>query len=252
MEAGKWLGYNELAWLEPIIAPPEKHAEETEHYCRLIRKYLRIEAKTLLHLASGAGINDYTFKRFFMVTGVDISKGMLEVAKTMNPEVAYHHGDMRSINLKTEFDVVVIPDSIGYITTRVDLRMVIDNAYRHLKPGGILLITAHMKEEFRENNFVYTGSSGDIEVTVFENNYIIGPVNDCYEATIIYLIRHKGKLEIYSECHQLGLFKAEIWSSLFAEFKLAVNQIALNDLYNPYILNSGFYPLTVFLCNKPL
>jgi len=40
-----------------------------------------------------------------------------------------------------------------------------------LKPGGVLLIVANIKEEFRENNFVYTGSKGDVEVTIFENNY---------------------------------------------------------------------------------
>ncbi len=85
----KWIGYEELAWIEPIIAPPEQFREETESYCRLIRKHARIEPHTLLHLASGAGINDYTFKKYFNVTGVDISRGMLEVAKEINPEVTY-------------------------------------------------------------------------------------------------------------------------------------------------------------------
>ncbi len=252
MNKDKWIGYEELAWIEPIIAPPEQFREETESYCRLIREHSRIEPHTLLHLASGAGINDYTFKKDFTVTGVDISRGMLEVAKEINPEITYYHGDMRTIDLQREFDVVAIPDSIGYMTTAADLRLVVGNACRHLKPGGIILITAHLKEEFRANNFVYTGSRGDVEVTVFENNYIVGLAKDRYEATIIYLVRRKGKLELFTECHTIGLFDSDHWQSLFDEYRLKVSRVALNDLYDPYILGEGFYPLTIFVCLKQL
>jgi hypothetical protein len=36
-----------------------------------------------------------------------------------------------------------------------------------------------------------------------------------YEATLVYLIRCKGKLEIYDDRHILGLFKLETWLDLF-------------------------------------
>lgn len=252
MNKDKWIGYEELAWIEPIIVPPEQYYKETELYCRLIREHTLIESQDLLHFASGAGINDYTFKKYFDVTGVDLSRGMLKVAKEINPEVTYYHGDMRSIDLQREFDVVAIPDSIGYMTTAQDLQMVVGNACRHLRPGGVLLITAHLKEEFRANNFVYTGSRGDVEVTVFENNYIVGLAKDCYEATIIYLIRRKGELELFTECHTIGLFDSDHWQSLFDEYELKVCRMTLNDLYDPYIIGEGSYPITIFICLKQL
>lgn len=247
----KWIGYNELAWLEPIIAPPEQNKDETELYCKLIKEHSLIEPKTLLHLASGAGINDYTFKKHFSVTGVDISEGMIEVAKQLNPEADYHFGDMRTVNLGKKFDAVAIPDSIGYMTTPEDLRKALRNAYAHLKPGGILLITAHLKEEFQENNFVYSGSQDDIEVTVFENNYIPDPEGTTYEATIIYLIRRAGELEIHNERHVIGFFDSEVWHGLFKELLLDMRQVALKDLYAPFILGEGDYPLQMFYCLKP-
>ena len=43
----KWLSYNELAWLEPIVAPPEEYAGETVLYCKLIKEHALIETKTL-------------------------------------------------------------------------------------------------------------------------------------------------------------------------------------------------------------
>ena len=70
----KWLAYNELAWIDHIIAPPDEYAEETELLINAIKEHSVNEVKTLLHLGCGAGGNDYIFKRYYQVTGVDISE----------------------------------------------------------------------------------------------------------------------------------------------------------------------------------
>lgn len=41
----------------------------------------------MLHLGCGAGGHDFHFNQHFAVTGVDLSDGMLELAKKRNPEV---------------------------------------------------------------------------------------------------------------------------------------------------------------------
>ncbi len=246
-----WVSYNELAWTEPILAPPESCREEIENYCLVIRKHSQIESSTLLHLACGAGSYDYTFKKHFQVTGVDLSGAMINVAKKINPEVDYLEGDMRSVNLGKPFDAVVIPESIGYMTTKEDLNKTISTATAHLKPGGILLIVAHMKEEFQENNFAYTGSANDIDITVFENNYILKPQGDIYEATIVYLIRKAGELQIYNDRHLIGLFTTKVWMELLSDQELEVKQFSLNERYGSFILGEGDYPMTMFACLKP-
>lgn len=252
MEKPKWRAYSELAWTEPIIAPPEEYVEETELFSKVIKEHSKIEPKTLLHLGCGAGGNDYTFKKHFKVTGIDISEGMLEIARNYNPEVTYLYGDMRTIRLKECFDAVAIPDSIGYMTTLEDLRKTIITSYKHLKPGGVLLIVTNIKEEFAENNFVYTGSKGDIEITIFENNYIPDPTGTTYEATVIYLIRRKGKLEIHSDTDTIGLFKLSTWLDLLKEVGLEVKQVKIEHSYDRFILGEGKYPLLMFVCVKPL
>jgi len=213
------ISYSKLAWTEPILGPPEDYEEETELFSRIIKKYSKIEPKTLLHIGCGAGGNDYIFKRHFKVIGIDISKDMLKIAQKLNPEVVYYQYDMRKLKLDKCFDAIAIPDSIGYMVSEKDLREVIFSANKHLKKGGILLIVAHTKEEFLENNFLYTGSREDIEITVFENNYIPNTSETTYEATIIYLISKNGKLEIHSDRHTIGLFKLETWLDIFKEFK---------------------------------
>ncbi len=250
-EKTNWIGYSQLAWIEPIIAPPQDYAQETKLFIKTIRKNSNIEPRTLLHLGCGAGGNDHTFKKYFAVTGVDISKDMLQIAKKHNPEVTYYHQDMRLLNLDACFDAVAIPDSIGYMTTAKELRKVVLLAQRHLKPGGVLLIVGQPKEDFRENNFLYTGKKGDREITVFENNHIRDPQASTYEATIIYLVRKKGKLEMYSECHILGLFKKETWFSIFKDCGLKVREVNTKEAYGPFIFGQGSYLLTIFACTKP-
>jgi SAM-dependent methyltransferase len=250
MKKTKWCGYSEFAWTETIIASPEEYIEETEQFSKIIKEHSTVKPKTLLHLGCGAGGNDYTFKKHFEVTGVDISEGMLEIARSYNPEVRYLYGDMRTIKLGKCFDAVAIPDSIGYMTTAEDLRSAIITAHNHLKTGGVLLIVANIAEQFTQNNFVYTGSKGDIEITVFENNYIPDPAGTTYEATLIYLIRRKGKLEIHTECHIIGLFKLDTWLDLLKEAGFEVKQAKIEHSYDCFILGEGKYPLLMFICTK--
>ena len=252
MKETKWRAYSDLAWTESIIAPPDEYAEETELFERVIKENSRIKARTLLHLGCGAGGNDYTFKRHFTVTGVDISEDMLEIAGKLNPEVTYIRGDMRKIALRECFDAVAIPDSIGYMTTVEDLRKAIITACNHLRPGGVLLIVAPTSEEFRENNFVYTGSKGDVEVTVFENNYVFESARTTYEVTLVYLIRRRGTLEIYTDRHTLGLFPLTTWLPLLEDVGLEVKQMKMEHSYDRFILREDEYPILVFICSKPL
>lgn len=252
MAKSKWPAYNELAWIDTIVVPAEEYAEETTHYCKLIKARSHIKPKTLLHLGCGAGGNDQTFKRHFQVTGVDISEGMLEIARKRNPEVDYIRGDMRTVRLKERFDIVTVPDSIGYMSTLKDLRSAIGTACHHLKPGGVLLIVALVREDFRENNFVYVGSGGGVDVTIFENNYALDPGRSTYEATVVYLIRRKGKLEMSTERHLQGLFPLATWLSFLNEAGLKVRETKREHTYDHFIRGDGRYILRVFICKKLL
>ena len=136
--------------------------------------------------------------------------------------------------------------------TKTDLQRLIRNANKHLNPGGVLFIVAHPKETFKENNFVYTGKKGDIEIIVFENNYIPPENDSIYEATIIYLIRNKGKLETHIEIHTLGLFDKETWFSLLEEENFRIKEEKDQHFYDRYMLEEGEYPLHIFVCIKPL
>ncbi len=244
----KWISYNNLAWTELLISSPNDYRKETELYCKIIMDNSKLKPKTLLHMGCGAGIYDHTFKKHFNVTGIDISSGMLKIARKNNPKVKYILGDMRNIKLDNKFDAVIIPDSIGYMTTVRDLNKTINTAYRYLHIGGVLLIVTHLRDSFNENNFVYTGNNKIKNITIFENNHIINKSN--YEATIIYLIRHKNNLKIYTDIHTIGLFTLDTWKKLLKEIGFNIKIVKAENIYERFLLNDGDYPQQIFICKK--
>lgn len=248
--ASSWIAYNELAWTEDLLSSPADYENEVAVYIDLIKRHSPRTPETLLHLGCGAGGQDGVFKRHFALTGVDISRGMLDKARLRHPDVEYVEGDMRTVRIGREFDAVAIPDSIDYMSSLQDLQMAIETAVVHLKPGGVLLVVGKTREIFRNNNFAYTGEQKDLHVTLLENNYINRDRPDTYEAMLVYLIRHRDELTVHTECHVLGLFSQEAWDKVFAESGVSMQAIGLGHVYDKYLLGGGEYPLKIFIGSK--
>jgi len=241
--------YNDLAWTWPIISPVENYIEETELFSKLIGEHSKIEVKTLLHLGCGGGHNDYTFKKYFKVTSLDISEDMLKLAKKLNPKVNYKYGDMQTIRLEERFDTVTILDSINYIKTVEDLQRTFITTYEHLKPGGVFLtFVEQIAGQFKQNNTTCSNhSKGDVEITFIENDYDPDPTDTSYEATFIYLIRVGGKFEVYTDRHLCGIFKLKTWLELLKATGFEVKQVK----YTHSTFTEGeSYPMLI--CIKPL
>ncbi len=248
MTERQWRPYTDLAWTEPIITSPEDYAEETGRFAELIKKNSAIEVKSLLHLGCGAGVNDWTFKRHFRVTGVDISPEMLRLARKLNPGVRYLKGDVRDFELGEKFDAVAVPESIVHLRTEEEVRRTVANAVGHLNPGGVLLVGTYVREDYRENNFVYTGSRDGIEVTVFENNH---PAGETCETTVVYLIRRGEKLEVHHDSFTGGLFPLETWRGFFREAGLETGEEKLEGAYDRFLAGEGEYLLRLFIGRRP-
>lgn len=247
MNNPQWKAYNELAWTEEWLADPAEYEEEVMVYVKLLHEYSSEPPKTMLHLGSGAGGHDRYFKEHFTVTGVDLSTGMLERARAANPEIEYIAGDMRTIRLNRLFDVVIIPDSIDYMSTLKDLEQAVDNAAGHLKPGGVLLVVGKTREIFRNNNFAYSGDKQEIHVTLLENNHVYPSRPDSYEAVFFYLIRRQGELTTHTDRHVLGLFPEAEWDRVFRKAGMIMVKKPLTGIYDRCILGQGEYPMIIFI-----
>jgi len=126
-----------------IIYSGKDYKKESEKVRAIIRKYCTSGGTELLDVACGTGNHIAYLAKHYRITGTDISKTMLAIARKKYPHVKFAAGDMRSFDLKKKFDAVVcLFSSVGYMKTPGNLEKAIGNFSRHLKPGGVMIIEA--------------------------------------------------------------------------------------------------------------
>lgn len=211
--------YKDLAWLWPLWEDLEIYKKESNRIVKLIIKHSKIKTRTLLDIGCGGGKNASHLKKHFQVTGIDISKQMLRNARKLNPECKFITADMRNFDLKQKFDSVFINDAHNYMTTQADLLRVFKMAYKHLKPGGVMVVHPDQtKSTFKQNStHIWRSKRGDMDITFIENNYDPNPKDNTFESTFVFLIRKKSKLRIEHDFHVGGLFKLTVWTKLLKQ-----------------------------------
>ena len=208
--------YGELAsWFHLLSAPPD-YAEEAEFARGLLTGASPTQPHTLLELGSGGGNNASHLKAHFQMTLVDLSPGMLDLSRTLNPECEHLSGDMRNVRLGRMFDAVFVHDAVMYMTTDDELRQVIETAFVHCKPGGAALF---MPDVVRENFVSLTTHGGhDGEgrsIRYIEWTFDPDPSDTTYTVDFAYLLREKDKpLRAVHDHHVFGLFWKEVWMRL--------------------------------------
>ncbi len=91
--------YNELVSMWPFVSPPSSYVEEVDTFRGKFRERGIPDGADVLHLGSGGGSIDYHLKKFYRLTGVDLSDAMIGRASDINPDVNYIQGDIRSVRL---------------------------------------------------------------------------------------------------------------------------------------------------------
>jgi len=109
-------------------------------YIRSLLKKHHPRAKTVLELACGTGSILKQLQPDYDVTGVDLSEEMLAIGRKKLPGVRLVRGDMTTVDLGEQFDVVLcVYDSINHLTRFRDWEAVFRRARAHLSDGGVFL-----------------------------------------------------------------------------------------------------------------
>jgi SAM-dependent methyltransferase len=207
--------YTDLSSWWQLLSEPTHYAEEAEFYHKLMTEKSRIPLKTVLELGSGGGNNASHLKKHFKMTLVDRSPGMLAVSRGLNPEYEHIQGDMRSVRLGRLFDAVFIQDAISYITTREDLKLVIETAYLHCRPGGVALFHPDFTRETFEPGTDHGGHDGKGRgLRYLEWRWDPDPEDSTYYMDMVYMLRERDSVRCEYDRHVMGLFGQEAWLEL--------------------------------------
>jgi ubiquinone/menaquinone biosynthesis C-methylase UbiE len=118
--------------------------EELEFYQSLV-DWVSAQGHAVLELACGTGrITLGLIGRGAHVVGLDISRAMLEVARTKSQgvdDIEWVEGDMRDFQLGRQFGLIMIPaHSFQNLLTPADQVACLECIKRHLVPNGVLVI----------------------------------------------------------------------------------------------------------------
>jgi SAM-dependent methyltransferase len=251
----KYRLYRDLAWTFEIVSPLEHYIEETKYFCNILQQHAAIPVKNVLHAGCGFGHNDFTFKKYFNLTGIDKSKTVLKLAKRLNPEVHYYHMDMRKLKLKETYDAIIAIDSLDYIVSKEELSLVLKNIYAALQAGGIFFFLLEtIKESFIQNRLTcYINKKDDIEIIFIENCYDRNVSDNRYESVFVYIIREKDKkTRIEQDRHICGVFERDIIKTILADtgFSIIYREYkpCNNTIEHTGFVGQEYYPM--FICLK--
>jgi hypothetical protein len=217
-EAGYRL-YQDLAEWWPLISPPEEYAEEAAFAGQLLCRAAR-PVREVLELGSGGGHCASHLTPGFTMTLVDASDSMLAVSRRLNPGCEHVRADMRTVRLDRGFDAVFVHDAVDYMTTEADLRLVVETAFAHCRPGGItVFVPDHITENF-EAGTGYGGIDGPDGRGARYLDWAYDPdPGDTWTLTqYAFLLRNgSGEVHVVHETHRLGLFGRATWLRLLRE-----------------------------------
>ena len=211
--------YSDLAYLWPIISPPDEYAWEAAYWRRVLWDKLGPGKHDVLELGVGGGHNLSHLTRDFQAAAVDLSPQMLCLSAKLNPNVEHYLGDMRSIRLGKTFDAVLIHDAIAHMLNEGDLRATFATARTHLRPGGVILVAPEwVREGFSSPRvFRWIRKTGAVAVTIEEHLHDPDPEDTEVESIFSYTIIENGTQRVEQDTHTTGLFPICTWEQLLAE-----------------------------------
>jgi SAM-dependent methyltransferase len=206
--------YDELAKWWPLFSPPIHYVEEVADILPTLRSAPHRPAETLLELGCGGGSVAFHLKHHFRLTLTDKSPQMLAVSRDVNPECEHLQGDMRTLDLGREFDLVMIHDAIAYMTDEPSLRAAFHTAYRHCRRDGAVVILPDNVTETFEPRTDHGGEDGPDGRALRYLEWTFDPnPHDTTVDTVFSLLFREADGRVHSDVdhHTFGLFPRASW-----------------------------------------
>jgi SAM-dependent methyltransferase len=110
-----------------------------------------LHPKSVLDAGCGTGrVAIELARRGIGVVGVDIDPGQLGKAQAEAPHLAWHLGDLATLDLRRKFDVIVMAGNVMIFLAPGTEGPVLTNMARHLAPAGRLVTGFHLSMGYLE------------------------------------------------------------------------------------------------------
>ncbi len=206
--------YSDLAKWWPLFSPPAHYVEEAADLLPTLLAATDPAPRTMLELGCGGGSLASHFKGHLTLTLTDRSPEMLAISRTVNPECEHVLGDMRSLDLHREFDLVFVHDAIMYATDAASVRATLATASRHCRPGGAVVVVPDCVTETFEPKTDWGGEDAPDGrgLRYLQWTTDLSRDDNVYDELFAFLLRDAdGRVHVDSDHHHFGVFPRASW-----------------------------------------
>ena len=158
--------YNEFGW----NYFPEEFGEHLLKWLKINNFY----PKTSMDLACGTGILcEILYKQGINASGMDFSKGMIDIARNNNPAINYEVADMIKFCPDKTYDLVTCTgDALNHILNISDVEEIFKNVYNYTSDGGYFIFDILNEKEVSPGEPIDFDYSETIkgQVTISQND----------------------------------------------------------------------------------
>lgn len=206
----------ELAPFYDVMYQWKDYQAESERVHQLIQAHRTSSGNTLLDVACGTGGHTRFLRDHYDVTGIDLNREMLKVARRKIPGVTFLSRDMTSFNLRRRFDALIcLFSSIAYVRTYRNLKRTIACFARHLKPGGILIVEPFFTKETFVAGTIH-GATLEAEGVKISRHNVSRRRGDLAVLDFHFLLSTKRGTRYYRDTHEMALFDRQRFLEIMA------------------------------------
>jgi len=133
-------------------------------------------------------------RRGYVVTGIDSSAALIEIARRDLPGIDFRVADVRNLRLEERYDAALSTfDSLNHLMTLEDLRAAFTSVHAALKPGGLFVFDMNLEDAYLLDLRQWTVSIKEDEVGLVRGLYDTATKKASTE--LIWFVRSRG-----SEC----------------------------------------------------
>jgi ubiquinone/menaquinone biosynthesis C-methylase UbiE len=223
--------FNEYAEIyDELFSATMDYEKEVDFYDKILRKN---KCKRVLEVGCGCGHRGKFFiAKGYDYTGLDISEGMLRIARQKYPEIKFFKGDARRLSLDEKYDAIIfVGVGSAYLITDDDAISAL-KSMKSLVNKGVIIIDAFDADFIIPNfkkNISWSKTIGNRTITRNSINKLNPKYHNAWDRKLTYIVKGMGEREKkYNDTALLRAFSGEELTKLFATAGVADTQIIQN------------------------
>ncbi|WP_158737488.1 class I SAM-dependent methyltransferase [Alteribacillus sp. YIM 98480] len=202
--------------------------EKWEHWLQTVLDKETSSSPAILDVGCGTGtILNRLLKKGYLASGTDLSEEMLAAAKYKLNSKGFHPmlfcQDMRNLNIPESFDVIlVLCDSLNYLTKETDVQSAFQSFYRHLNNNGLLIFDVHSLYYIEKVLQGVSFADASEDVSFIWNTFPTDKIGEVEHELTFFIERNDSLYERYDEFHLQRTFSIKKYEYLLrnAQFEI--------------------------------